>query len=85
MDDKTEGKIASSQINYKFELAGSLDNQVYTPRTPNISPKFFHHFTCQRIFADKSFGNVINFLFLFKEYRIFFKFKMFFNPYFSFN
>lgn len=34
------------------------DQPVFAPRMKTAFPKFFHHFACQRIFADKSFGSL---------------------------
>lgn len=29
------------------------------PKLASLAPKFYHHFACQRIFADKSFGKTL--------------------------
>ena len=55
LEDKPE-KRESSILENKYFPPENNENNVYTPKIKAINPKFYHHFACQRIFADRSFG-----------------------------
>ena len=52
-----EGYKEKSRIEQKFRMPTEpREDSIYKMQNKVILPKFYHHFTCQKIFADKSFG-----------------------------